>query len=126
MRFRWNWAPATIMRVVPRQSVPRGLAIINGGNAIATTIAAPLRSFMGGLIGWRGAFLCVVPLATAAVIWQYVALPRLPAQRREQDGSMLRLFKERHVVIGFIAVMLLFMGQFALFACLRPFLKQVT
>src|SRR2546423_8319248 len=68
----WSISAATIMRLVPPESVPRGLAIINGGNAIATTIAAPLGSFMGGLIGWRGAFFCVVPLAAAAVIWEYV------------------------------------------------------
>jgi predicted MFS family arabinose efflux permease len=122
----WSMSAATIMRLVPAESVSRGLAIIYGGNAIATTVAAPLGSFMGGLIGWRGAFFCVVPLALAALFWQAVALPRLPAEPREERGSMVRLLKDRHVVIGLVAVMLLFMGQFALFTYLRPFLEQVT
>jgi predicted MFS family arabinose efflux permease len=122
----WSMSAATVMRLVPAGSVPRGLAILNGGNAIATTVAAPLGSFMGGLIGWRGAFFCVVPLAVTAVIWQAVTLPRLPAEQREESGSMLRLLEDRHVVIGLVAVMFFFMGQFALFTYLRPFLEQVT
>ena len=122
----WSMSASTVMRLVPAESVPRGLAIINGGNAIATTVAAPLGSFMGGLIGWRGAFFCVVPLALAAVIWQAATLPRLPAEQGGKSGSMLRLLKDRHVITGLVAVMLLFMGQFALFTYLRPFLEQVT
>ena len=39
---------------------------------------------------------------------------------------MLGLLRDRHVLVGFVAVMLLFMGQFALFTYLRPFLEQVT
>src|SRR5258708_15167059 len=44
----WSMSAATITRLVPEQSVPRGLAIIYGGNALASAIAAPLGSFMGG------------------------------------------------------------------------------
>lgn len=62
----WSLSAATAMRLVPEPQVPRALAIVNGGNALATVIAAPLGSFVGGLIGWRGAFFCVVPVATLA------------------------------------------------------------
>ena len=114
------------MRLVSAAAVTRGLAIIYGGNAIATTIAAPLGSFMGGLIGWRGAFFVVVPLAVTAAIWQAVALPPLPAEARQNRASMVSLLANPPVMAGLIAVMLLFMGQFALFTYLRPFLEQVT
>ena len=57
----WSMSAATVMRLVPEAQVPRGLAILNGGNALATTIAAPLGSFLGQYIGWRGAFFIVVP-----------------------------------------------------------------
>ena len=122
----WSISAAMVMRLVPAASVPRGLAILNAGNAISTTIAAPLGSFMGGLIGWRGAFFCVVPLALVAVVWQAGTLPRLPATDKEGSGNVLRLLKDQNVVIGLVAVMLLFMGQFALFTYMRPFLEQVT
>ncbi|KPA98309.1 MFS transporter, partial [Pseudomonas asplenii] len=55
------------------------LAIVNGGNALATVIAAPLGSFLGTLIGWRAAFFCVVPVAALAALWLLLSLPSLPA-----------------------------------------------
>ncbi|MFI3046579.1 MFS transporter [Pseudomonas coronafaciens] len=47
----WSMSTATVMRLVPKKSVARGLALINGGNALAATVAAPLGSFMGQLHG---------------------------------------------------------------------------
>ncbi|WP_256744650.1 MFS transporter, partial [Cronobacter sakazakii] len=40
----WSLSTATAIRLVPRHQVPRALAIFNGGNALATVIAAPLGS----------------------------------------------------------------------------------
>lgn len=52
----WSMSAATAMRLVPAAQVPRALAIFNGGNALATVVAAPLGSYLGSIIGWRGAF----------------------------------------------------------------------
>ena len=49
----WSLSAATAMQLVPEDQVPRALAIVNGGNALATVIAAPLGSFLGALIGSR-------------------------------------------------------------------------
>jgi DHA1 family purine ribonucleoside efflux pump-like MFS transporter len=76
----WSMSAATVMRLVPEKSVPKALAILNGGNALSTTIAAPLGSFLGGIIGWRGAFFTIVPIAVLAFIWQYKSLPPLPSR----------------------------------------------
>jgi predicted MFS family arabinose efflux permease len=43
--------------------------MLNAGNAIAATIAAPLGSFLGDFIGWRGAFALVVPLGLIALVY---------------------------------------------------------
>ncbi|WP_419715725.1 MFS transporter [Dickeya dianthicola] len=59
----WSMSTATVMRLVPAHAMAKGLALINGGNALAATIAAPLGSFLGQYIGWRGSFFIVVPLA---------------------------------------------------------------
>jgi predicted MFS family arabinose efflux permease len=37
------------MRLVPEDQVAKAIGVINGGNALATVIAAPLGSFMGGI-----------------------------------------------------------------------------
>lgn len=38
----WSMSTAIVMRLVPQDMVPKGLAMLNAGNAIAATIAAPL------------------------------------------------------------------------------------
>lgn len=122
----WSMSAATVMRLVPEQEVPRALGILNGGGALATTIAAPLGSFLGQYIGWRGAFFVVVPLGALTLAWQYLSLPSMPAEPRRHAGSVFRVLLRPRVPIGIAAVMLLFTGQFALFTYLRPFLETVT
>ncbi|MBA1774223.1 MFS transporter, partial [Escherichia coli] len=87
----WSMSAATAIRLVPKQHVPRALAIFNGGNALATVVAAPLGSYLGTTIGWRGAFLCLVPLAIAAFIWQWVSLPPMECDKTQKpQRSVLR------------------------------------
>ncbi|GFO60840.1 MFS transporter [Geomonas silvestris] len=125
----WSMSAAVAMRLVPAQSVPKALAIFNGGNALSTMIAAPLGSFLGGIIGWRGAFFCVVPLVVAAFAWLWLSLPALPV-RESSTGTgpmaVLKLLTRLQVTLGMSATMLFFMGQFVLFTYLRPFLEHVT
>ena len=122
----WSMSAAIAMRLVPSHAVPKALAVISGGNALATVLAAPLGSFVGSLIGWRGAFFCVVPVAVAAVIWQAVTLPPLPVAERQSARGMFALLRRPAVVFGLLTVAMLFVGQFSLFTYLRPFLEQVT
>lgn len=122
----WSLSAATAMRLVPEAQVPRALAIVNGGNALATVIAAPLGSFLGGIIGWRGAFFCVVPVAVIALVWLLVSLPALKNRAEAKSANVLRLMKNPAVALGMVAVSVFFMGQFMLFTYLRPFLESVT
>ncbi|EOI8092047.1 MFS transporter [Cronobacter sakazakii] len=120
----WSLSTATAIRLVPRHQVPRALAIFNGGNALATVIAAPLGSCLGAVIGWRGAFFCLAPIALFAFIWQWRSLPAMPAQgHNARAGGALR---QPLVIVGMAACGIFFMGQFALFTYVRPFLETVT
>jgi len=122
----WSMSTSVVMRLVPENSVPKGLAMLNAGNAISATIAAPLGSLLGSYIGWRGAFFAVVPLALLALVWQWISIPPLPPRRSEGSSNVFRLLLRPPVAIGMASIMLVFMGQFALFTYLRPFLETVT
>ncbi|MEB6377510.1 MFS transporter [Leclercia adecarboxylata] len=121
----WSLSAATAMRLVPPHRVSRALAIFNGGNALATVVAAPLGSYLGATIGWRGAFLCLVPVAVVAFIWQCISLPGME-NNQPSRGTVLRLFRQPVISVGLFACGLFFMGQFALFTYVRPFLESVT
>lgn len=122
----WSMSAATVMRLVPEDQVTRALSLLNGGNALATTIAAPLGSFLGQFVGWRGAFLIVVPLAAVTFAWQWLTLPTMPCEQRAGQAGALSLLRRPGTCIGAAAVALLFAGQFAVFTYVRPFLETET
>ncbi|PZX21466.1 putative MFS family arabinose efflux permease [Rhodobacter capsulatus] len=121
----WSLSTATVMRLLPMDQVPQGLAALNAGNAIAATISAPLGAWLGDIIGWRGAFALIVPVAVLALVWQHIHMPSLPprdARRIHPLGLLLR----PQVALGMASIFLLFMGQFALLTYLRPYLEGVA
>lgn len=122
----WSLSAATAMRLVPAPSVPRALAIFNGGNALATVVAAPLGSYLGSVIGWRGTFFCLIPVALIALVWQWFSLPGMRVAPGRAQGTVWRLFSRPLVRYGMLGAGLFFMGQFVLFTYLRPFLETVT
>lgn len=126
----WSMSAATATRLVDSHQVPRALAIVNGGNALATIFAAPLGAWLGATVGWRVAFFCLVPLAFIALVWLWHTLPSMPATVQKMDpGPMfkvVRMFRRRGVLLGLAASSLMFMGQFSLFTYVRPFLENVT
>ncbi|SSW65834.1 Purine ribonucleoside efflux pump NepI [Achromobacter agilis] len=123
----WSMSAATAMRLVPVHQVPRALAVFNGGNALATVIAAPLGSYLGAVMGWRGAFFCLVPVALIALVWQWISLPSMQSQdHAPSSGNVFSVLKCRPVALGMAACGAFFMGQFALFTYVRPFLETVT
>jgi predicted MFS family arabinose efflux permease len=71
----WSMAPATIVRLVPEATVPKALSVMYMGNATGTAFAAPVGSYLGGLIGWRGVFWALVPIAAVTMAWQWRPLP---------------------------------------------------
>ena len=122
----WALATSVIMRLVPASDVPRALALMYGGQAIAAAFAAPIGSYFGGLFGWREVFWALTPLVAANLVWHLVALPSLPARGQRGGGDMLDLLRRRYFLIGLIASMLSWGSAFTLFTYLRPFLEQVT
>ena len=123
----WSMSAATAMRLVPVHRVPLALAIFNSGNALATVVAAPLGSWLGSVVGWRGAFFCLVPVAIIAFVWQLLSLPSMSVTRQTAASrNVFTLFRRRVVTLGMLGVGIFFMGQFTLFTYIRPFLETVT
>ncbi|WP_456998729.1 MFS transporter [Lysobacter sp. HA18] len=122
----WSMSASTAMQLVSKDDVPRALAVVNGGNALATVLAAPLGSLLASVVGWRWAFFTIVPVAAIALVWQVRSLPKMKPEARAKPVSVFGLLRERRVALGMAAVSLFFMGQFTLFTYLRPFLETAA
>ena len=122
----WALAAALVMRLVPPHLLPRATAIVFGGIAAATVCAPSLGAYLGELWGWRTAFLLVAGLGMLALITQIITMPSLEPQPYAGIGAFRLLLRRRSILIGFVAVLLMFSGHFAGFTYLRIFLEKVT
>ena len=122
----WALATSVIMRLVPESDVPRALALMFGGQAIAAAFAAPVGSYLGGMFGWREVFWALTPIVALNLVWHLVALPSLPARDRQDFRAMFALLKRPYFLTGLIASMLSWGSAFTMFTYLRPFLERVT
>ncbi len=116
----WAMSASLTMRLVPVRTVPKALSVIFGAVSIALVIAAPLGSFLGGIIGWRNVFNGAALMGVVCIIWVWKALPPLPGESTRHKQNMFGLLKRPGVLAGMAAIFMAFAGQFAFFTYIRP------
>ncbi|WP_320188364.1 MFS transporter (plasmid) [Agrobacterium rosae] len=122
----WALSASLAMRLVPPESVPKAFSIIFGGVSVATVAAAPIGSYLGSIIGWRGVFIAAAILAAAGFAWQFASLPSMPPRGQSRLATLFHVLKRPRIGLGMSAVVLVFAGHFAFFTYLRPFIETVT
>ncbi|MET0430591.1 MAG: MFS transporter [Microvirga sp.] len=122
----WTMSAAVTMRLVPDAQVPRALSLIFSGVSAATILAAPVGSFLGDVIGWRGVFLIAAFLGVVTLVMQFATLPRMASIGTARLRTLGDVLTRPGVALGMIAAMLVFTGHFAFFTYIRPFLETVT
>ena len=122
----WSLATATVTRLVSEEAVPKALGTMYMGNAVATAFAAPVGSYLGGIVGWRGVFWLLVPIVGLNLFWQWRSLPAMPSQKTTSFRGQLALLGRGNVRFAMPAVMLTFAGAFSTFTYFRPFLEGET
>lgn len=116
----WAMSASLTMRLVPMRAVPKALSVIFGAVSIALVIAAPLGSFLGGVIGWRNVFNAAAVMGVLCTLWVLKVLPSLPGEAPHQQQNMFGLLKRPGVMAGMCAIFMAFAGQFAFFTYIRP------
>ncbi|KLT67045.1 MFS transporter [Pedobacter sp. BMA] len=120
----WAMAAAIAMRLVPPANIPKAFSIIFGAVSVATAIAAPLGSYLGGHIGWRGTFMFASAIGLIAFIWQFICMPKVLPTGTIRLRTFVEVIKRPGIFLGIISVLLIFAGHFSFFTYLRPFLEN--
>lgn len=120
----WSLASAVTLQLVPTKDVPKALSIVYAGVSVATIISLPLASWLGHLLGWRKVFLLAACMGAAALLWQFRALPSLPARQGGGFRNMSALFRRGWVMAGIGATVFSYGGYHVFFTYLRPFLEH--
>lgn len=121
----WAMATATAMRLVPAEALPRAISLIFSGVSIATVSAAPIGAYLGDLWGWRNVFMLSALVSAVVLVFQMLALPRLPPLTSPDVRTLLVLLRRPSVRLVMIAVALSISGHFAGFTYVRHFLEQI-
>lgn len=122
----WSMAAAVAMRLVPPTLLPRALSIIFSGIAVGTVVAVPLGSYLGGLYGWRSAFVAAAAVGGVTLVFQLFTLPPLAPRRPARLRTVLEVLLRPGIAVGMLACVLVHTGHFALFTYIRPFLESTS
>lgn len=121
----WAMSAAVTMRLVPETHVPQALSMIFSGVSAATILAAPVGSFLGDAIGWRGVFFIAAALGAVTLVVQLATVPRMAPDGPARLRTLVEVLTRPGVGLGMVAAMLVFAGHFAFFTYIRPFLETV-
>jgi len=122
----WAIGGALGNRLVPAASAARATSIIFAGISLGTVAGVPAGAMIGELVGWRMAFFAAGSLSVlvlAAQVWLMPSLPTTQALTFAQLPALLRVQKAR---LGMLATLLVFIGQFAAYTYVTPFLSQTA
>ena len=122
----WSMAMAVAIRLVPTPMVPRALSILFSGVSVATIVAVPLGSYVGGLWGWRSVFLLATLIGVVTLLCQMAFLPSLASRHVSRLTTLVEVLLRPGVRLGMLCCVLVFGGHFALFTYVRPFFEAVA
>ncbi|MCW2482833.1 MFS transporter, partial [Candidatus Symbiopectobacterium sp. NZEC135] len=122
----WSMAAAVAMRLVPAKSVPRALSIIFSGIAVGTVVSIPLGSYLGGLYGWRSAFIAATAVGVLTLLFQLFTLPGMAPRRMMITASVMDLLRRPGIAMGMTGCVIAHTGQYALFTYIRPALENIA
>lgn len=120
----WSLAPAVTLQLVPPKDLPRALSIVYAGVSVATILSLPLASYLGHLLGWRNVFLVTSSLGVVMFVWQYLAMPGLPARPGNDFRNLFGLLRQNWVLAGMGGIVCSYGGYHVFFTYLRPFLEH--
>lgn len=120
----WTIAGSLGPRLRPGPDGIRASALILSGVSIGTVAGVPAGALLGSLLGWRAAFAGGALFAGAAFLLLMSLLPSLPAARGSGLSDIPPLLRLRESRIGLAAAVLIFVGQFAAYTYVAPFLKE--
>ena len=119
----WAMSTAVTMRLVPPALVPRALAILMSGVSAATVFAAPVGSYLGEIIGWRGIFMLASLLGGISLVAQWRSLPSMRPAGMARLRTLGEVLVRPGIGIGMLAVLMVFGGHFMFFTYLRAYLE---
>ena len=111
--------------VVPPQRAGHAMSIVLSGFAVSTAAGVPIGTLIGHELGWRGAFVAVLALASVVLVTAFAVIPSTPSGGDGAAGQARFAFAPR-VLAVLVLFCLVFAAVSSTMTYLIPFLHRVT
>ncbi|GGX77038.1 MFS transporter [Massilia dura] len=122
----WTFAGALGNRLRPGAQGVRANALVLAGVSLGTVAGVPAGALVGELLDWRLAFATAAVLGIVSLVTLLRLLPALPPQAGSGLADMKSLVTGAGSRIALVAALLIFIGQFAAYTYIAPFLHELV
>lgn len=112
--------------LVERDRAASAVATMFMGLTIANIGGVPLATFVGQHAGWRAAFGGIAVLGLIAMLALQLALPAIPAPKRQDSAGALAMMRRPAVLVALATTVLGSAAMFTVFTYIAPILTEVT
>ena len=111
--------------VVAPNRVGRAMSIVLSGFAVSSAAGVPIGTLIGHAVGWRGAFVVVLAVASIVFVAAFAVIPSTPGDGDAASGRARFAFAPR--VLALLGLFfLVFTANSAVLTYLVPFLQRIT
>jgi predicted MFS family arabinose efflux permease len=121
----WTVAGSLGPRLRPGSQAGLATAIILSGVSLGTVAGVPAGALVSELLGWRLAFAASAVVTLSVLVAVTILVPSLVPASTRGLKDIADLLKNRKVQFGLAGTVLSFVGQFAGYTYITPFMAQV-
>ncbi|MFB6711604.1 MULTISPECIES: MFS transporter [unclassified Streptomyces] len=122
----WSIGVGLAGRLVRPASAARATAVIFSAVPLGSVLGVPAGTFIGGLAGWRTAFVVMGVLSAGVLALMLIVLPALPPTRVTRASLLRTVLGRTGTRFALLLTFLIVLSHFATYTYVTPFLEQVT
>ncbi|MFB7143144.1 MFS transporter [Agrobacterium deltaense] len=122
----WTIGGSLGSRLRPGAEGGRATSLIYSGVSLGTVAGVPAGALVGNLLGWRLSFGLASGVAILVVAALLLLLPSIKPQQSSGLAQVPAVLRNRKTQVGLLAAVLIFIGQFAAYTYITPFLNQIS
>ena len=121
----WGLVPVYARQMAPARLQGRAMAFALVGTPLALSLGVPLGTWLGNLVGWRLPFAAMSFIALVLVGWVLASVPDFPAQRLEEQRTILEVLRLPGIrpILGVVLAWML--GHNILYTYIAPYLQLI-
>ncbi|MFB8034394.1 MFS transporter [Streptomyces sp. NPDC056004] len=122
----WSIGAGLAGRLVRPASVGRATAVIFSAVPLGSVLGVPAGTFIGGLAGWRTAFVVLGVLSVAVLALMLLVVPPLPPTQATRASLLRTVLARPGTRFALLITFLIVLSHFATYTYVTPFLERVT